>query len=84
MRIILALIAALALAGCETAPVMKELAKPSPALMAPPVPLPEIDEKRRAGLVALTINNAEVRGACVKDQQRLRDLQLYVKTVVGG
>lgn len=67
--------------GCSTTPIMKDLAKPDPALMAPPARMPDI--KGKANLSALTINNAEVRGVCAKDQGRLRDLQLYVKTITG-
>lgn len=78
-----AALAGLVLAGCESAPIVKDLTRPDPALMAPPVPLPPIDERRTADLSVVAVNNAEVRGVCVADQRRLRDLQIYVKSVVG-
>lgn len=67
--------------GCSGSPVVKDLAKPEPNLMTPPLSLPDI--KGRPNLQAVTINNAEVRGVCAKDQGRLRDLQVYVRTITG-
>ena len=50
--------------------------------MVPPKPLPPL--KVGATLEAVTINNAQVRGVCVADQNRLEQLQLYVLALVGG
>lgn len=68
--------------GCASQPILKDIQKPDAALMAPPKPLPPL--KVGATLEAVTINNAQVRGVCVADQNRFEQLQLYVLALVGG
>lgn len=73
----LAILAVLALAGCETvSPKASDLAPPSKRLMVDPLPLPDVVEGRD-----LYADNASCSAAYVKETGRLRSLQRYVRTI---
>ncbi len=76
MRLAL-ILAALALAGCESVnPKASDLALPNARLMAAPKPLPDVKEGDD-----LLGANAQCSAAYVRETGRLRSLQTYAKTV---
>lgn len=79
VRSIVPIATAATLAGCSQgmAPPSKMLA-PSPRLMAPPAPTPEI----KAGS-DLVVEHLKLRKQYNQETSRLRSLQGYVKTVRG-
>lgn len=73
----LVILAALALAGCETvSPKASDLAPPSKRLMVDPLPLPDVAEGRD-----LFSENARCSADYARETGRLRSLQKYVRTV---
>lgn len=77
---ILAFALLLAVAGCNrTPPLPLDLPLPVADLMEDSQPLPDLPEHKPIQLATLYENSANVRGVCVADRRRLRDLQTYVR-----